>query len=294
MKTRRVHLGVTVMLLLAVSTFYACQKETSATGGTIIPAGSMNLSVYLTDGPYDFQQVLVDIQGISVKLDTCHRHGDEDNDDDEQNESNSDSNKQCVVWTPLDIQPGVYDLLQLRNGLDTLLGETILPEGKIRAVKIMLGTNNSVMADSVVSPLKFWQDKNYVILKIRNEHLDSVAANNFQVLLDFDIAKSIRYENGSYYLRPGIRPFCRKNTGSIEGMVQPDSAYGLITAILGTDSSFALPDHHREGKFKIRGLQEGVYQLLLTGKNGYADSTISNITVQKGRETDLGRIRLHK
>ncbi|ULQ54601.1 DUF4382 domain-containing protein [Flavihumibacter fluvii] len=294
MKTRFSKLVFPLLLLLTITVFYACQKETSSNAGMIVPVNAGKLSVYLTDGPYDFQKVLVDIKSIDVKLDTCHRFGDADNDDDEQYEGNRDSSGNCIIWTPLQINPGVYDLLQLRNGVDTLLGTTAIPQGKIRAVKITMGTNNSIMADSVVSPLNIWKDKNFVIIKIRNEHLDSVALNNFHLFLDFNLAKSIQFDNGTYWLRPYLKPFCRSNSGEIEGKVRPDSAYGMITAFNATDTANALPDHNREGEFKIRGLKEGSYSVLITGKNGYRDTTIKEVRVFNSMETDLGKIILHK
>lgn len=294
MKTKHKKFIFLIFMLFTVSVFYACQKETSlsSNGNDIVPAGQAKLSVYLTDGPYDYQKVLVDIQSIDVKTDTCQHFGDAD--DDEHHNGEHDSTSTCDTWTTLQIQPGIYDLLQLRNGVDTLLGASLLPQGKIKQVRITLGDNNSIMADSIVSPLRIWGDKNYVTIKIKNEHLDPVAVNNFLLMLDFNIAKSIRFDNGTYWLKPALRPFCRKNTGEIEGKIRPDSAFGMITAFNGTDTAYALPDHHREGAFKIRGLNEGNYTVLIAGKNGYLDSTISEVKVQRGKETQLGKIVLHQ
>jgi hypothetical protein len=80
--------------------------------------------------------------------------------------------------------------------------------------------------------------------------------------------------------------------GSIEGKIRPVKSYGTIQAFNSTDTSFARP--WDEGEFKIRGLQPGTYSLFIQGKNGYKDSTISNITVIKGRETNVGTIQLHQ
>ena len=66
-----------LVLLTCSLFFYACKKDVSAENGNI-PPGKAKLSVFLTDGPTDYQKVLIDIQSIAVKLDTCHRNHDDD------------------------------------------------------------------------------------------------------------------------------------------------------------------------------------------------------------------------
>ena len=48
-----------------------------------------------------------------------------------------------------------------------------------------------------------------------------------------------------------------------------------------------------DGKYKIRGLKTGVYKIKFFGHNGYFDTTISNINVQRDRETEIQNITLH-
>ena len=66
-----------ILLLTSSLFFYTCQKDVS---GDNIPPGNSKLSVYLTDGPTDYQNVFIDIQSIAVKIDTCHRNRDNDHD----------------------------------------------------------------------------------------------------------------------------------------------------------------------------------------------------------------------
>ena len=108
--------------------FYACQKEVSSGGGNI-PTGKTKLSVFLTDGPLDFQKVLVDIQRIEVKIDTCRDNEDEDHDGQGCDDDHDSLNSHCEIWDTLDIHPGVYDLMKLRNGLDTLLASGFIIHG---------------------------------------------------------------------------------------------------------------------------------------------------------------------
>src|SRR5262245_49448067 len=95
--------------------FYACSKEKSESTSTV-PAGKQELNLYLTDGPSLFDKVLIDIKSVKVLIDTCDRTRKR-----HDREDWCDTTKHCTVWDSLKITPGVYDLLSLRNGLDTLL-----------------------------------------------------------------------------------------------------------------------------------------------------------------------------
>ena len=279
--------------MIAIVFFYGCQKDTSINSNANIPPGKMKLSVFLTDGPYDFQKVLIDIQGIAVKVDTCHRNGDDDDHDHPGCDDHHDQiNNHCEYWDTLDIHPGVYDLLTLRNGLDTLLASGFLINGKIERIKFTLGNRDSVMADSVMHPMTLLNPFNFVFVNIHREHLDSISSNNFQLYLDFNLSRSIFYYHNQYWLIPILQPFSKHNFGSIEGKIRPVHSFGMVKAYNATDTAFAKP--WDEGEFKIRGLKPGTYSLYIEGRNGYKDSTINNINVNRNRETDLGKIQLHQ
>lgn len=292
MKTKnRLILFPLVAILMALF-FYACQKEFSL--DRTVPAGKTKLSVFLTDGPMDFQQVLVDIQRVEVKLDTCLRG--QDDDDDHQGHGNDDDhdslNRHCEIWDTLDIRPGIYDLLRFRNGTDTLLASGFLLQGKIKRIKLTLGTRDSVMVDGVMNVLRLVNNQNFVFINIKKEHLDSLSSNNFHLYLDFDLARSIKYINGEYWLKPKLKPFGKHSTGEIEGKIRPVHSFGTVMAYNATDTGYARP--WDQGEFKIRGLREGTYSLFIQGINGYQDTTLNNILVRRGQDTEVGLIQLHK
>jgi Domain of unknown function (DUF4382) len=279
------------LVVVASILFYSCQKEMSADDDGI--PGNMNkFSVYLTDGPTDYQQVLIDIQQIAVKLDICRRNSDDDKEHHGCDDDHDSLNVTCQIWDTLNINAGVYDLLKLRNGLDTLLASGFILNGKIERIKITLGNNNSVLVDSISHPLNLINNQNFVFLNIKREHLDSLSSNNLQLYLDFNLQRSIVYANGKYWLKPVLKPFGRHSSGEIEGKIRPVRSHGLIKAYNATDTAFARP--WDEGEFKIRGLKEGTYSLFIDGINGYKDSTITNITVRRNRETELGTIQLRQ
>lgn len=282
----------TVSALSLVTLINSCQKETSINNGNI-PAGMNKLSVYLTDGPTDYQNVFIDIQQIAIKLDTCRRNHDDDHDHPGCDDDHDSVSTRCQVWDTLNINAGVYDLLTLRNGLDTLLASGFILNGKIERIKITLGNNNSVVVDSVSYPLNLINNQHYVYINIRREHLDFLSENNLRFYLDFDLNRSIRYFNGKYWLKPVLKPFGRHSSGEIEGKIRPVHSSALVKAFNATDTAYALPWWH-EGEFKVRGLHEGTYSLFIDGINGYRDTTIDNIVVRRNHETDIGTIQLQQ
>ena len=293
MKKRPGHFVFAVSAIASIILFFSCQKEVSVNNDNV-PAGMNKVSIYLTDGPTDYQNVFIDIQQIAIKLDTCAH-----NDDDDHNHPGCDDDHDslavgsCEIWDTLAINPGVYDLMTLRNGLDTLLASGFILNGKIERIKITLGTNNSVVVDSVSYPLHLLNGQNYVYVNIRREHLDYISSNSLRFYLDFDLERSIRYMNGQYWLKPVLRPFGRHSSGEIEGKIRPLFSHGMIKAYNSTDTAYAWP-WWQNGEFKLRGLHAGTYSVFIDGVLGYRDTTITGIVVQQNRETDLGVIQLQR
>src|SRR5882757_1163285 len=127
MKSNANRLWLACTLVLTISLiFYACNKDTSSDN---IPPGNSKFSVFLADGPTDYQKVLIDIQRIEVKLDTCRRNSDDDHDQPGCDDDHDQHNSNCEIWTTLNTNAGVYDLLTLRNGLDTLLASGFILNG---------------------------------------------------------------------------------------------------------------------------------------------------------------------
>jgi len=291
MKQQFLRLPLVVTAFFAVTLFfYSCKKD--LTGASTVPAGTTKFSVFLADDPVNYQKVLIDIQQIAVKVDTCLSNADSDPSQPGCDENHDVRHSNCEIWDTLAIHPGVYDLLTLRNGLDTLLASGFVLNGKIERIQLTLGSRDSVEVDSTVYPLQLAGNQPFVYVNIAREHLDSLSANNFQMYLDFDLSHSIRYFNGGYWLRPVLNPFGLHNTGEIEGNIRPLRSFGMVKAYNATDSGFALPEDH--GRFEIRGLNPGSYTLDVTGINGYQDTTITNITVIQKAATTVGTIQLHQ
>ncbi len=280
------------LLIIGVAIFIgACQKQIDE---PVANSDTKKLSVYLTDGPCNFDSLFVDIRFVEVKIDTSKRHRNDDHhgDDDDDDDDNHHHHDKYGFWDTLSINAGVYNILKLRNGLDTLLASGNIPAGKIRKIRITLGTNNSIVVGSVSHPLLLSSGtNNYVYVKIHSDDEDDHISTQSAIWLDFDVCKSIRISGGQYFLKPFLKTFSMKKSGRVEGKVFPRAALPFVEIFNATDTGFAIPEN--DGKYKIRGLKTGVYKIKFFGHNGYFDSTISNINVQRDRETQVQTITLH-
>ena len=295
MKTPRLLMLLAAAFIVILSLILnSCKKDASVV--TNVPPGKTMLSVHLLDDPDDFQKVLIDIQGISVKVDTCSHteweHG-WDEDRDHGCDDWHDFKDTCDVWDTLSVNPGVYDLLSLQNGNDTLLATGLFASGNIQRIKISLGPNDSVMVDSVMYPLHLFGNINFLYVDVMGIRLDSITSSDLSMYLDFNIERSVLHFNGNYWLRPFVKVFGMNNTGSISGKTLPPHSTGLIMAYNSTDTGYAKPDHF-DGDFMVRGLSPGTYSLLVHGINGYQDTTLNNISVMKHEKTKVGTITLHQ
>lgn len=288
MKNTRLLIVAAMAMLLSFG-LTSCKK--SGSNEAAVPPGKENVSLYLTDGPGLFDQVLIDIKSVKVLVDTTTRKHDREDWDDRGRSEKKDS---VFVWETLNIKPGVYDILKFRNGADTLLAASNITKGSIRVIKIELGTNNSVVKDSVSYPLYLPANaNNYVLVKLQGHEFEEFLPGKKRLWLDFDVSRSIVQEgNNRFYLKPVFHFFVVSNTGSIAGRVTPREGYPVVTVFNSSDTAYALPD--KEGNFKVRGIADGKYSVYINASNGYADTTITNVSVTAPRETSLGNIKLHK
>jgi Domain of unknown function (DUF4382) len=235
--------------------FVSCSSENTA-----------RLEVRLTDSPGDYKEVNIDIQDVQV--------------------NSSDGNS---GWVSLDIKKGVYNILKLTNGIDTLLGAIELPTGKIQQIRLVLGSNNSVKVGTQTFNLGA-PSASASGLKL-NLHADLVEGITYKILLDFDAARSIvKRGNSSYSLKPVIRAVEEATSGAIKGTVAPVTATPAVYAINGKDTvATAFADE--AGKFLIKGIPAGTYTVSLKPKDGFAPVEKTGVVVTLGSVKDLGTIQ---
>ncbi len=292
------------LLLLTILLAISCQKENDMNN---IPDGQQRIRIRLSDGPISFDAVNVDIQRVEVLVvpDSCRGRGGGDDDDDDGDDDgchhdhdgdDHPNDYRCSVWDTLDIRAGVYNLLDLSNGADTLLATGYTIAGTIKKIRLTLGTANSVVIDSVSYPLNLWNGYNRVTIKVRGEDIEEITPGDLQLWLDFDAGRSIvRIRDNHFVLKPYLRVWLPAQTASIKGKILPHAADAVVAAIANGDTLVAIPDDDHGGRFKIRGLRGTSATVFINATaNNYRDTTLTNVPLQRGQETDIGTIQLHQ
>lgn len=228
--------------------------------------GNARVAVRLTDGPADYDAIYIDVQQVEIHSDVSG----------------------WVTLAPL--VPGVYNLLDFSNGMDTLLCQAELPAGSISQMRLVLGNNNSIVVNGVTHPLST-PSAQQSGLKF-NIHQNLMAGAAYDIWIDFDAAKSIVEKgNGEYSLKPVIRAYTALTDGRIKGIVLPPTANAVVYAIRANDTFSAMPAI--DGRFLFCGLPEGEYTLWFDAEDstGFEDYT-QPATVTFGVTTDVGIITL--
>jgi len=159
-------LGISAILF----SLAACKKE----------KGTTDLRIHLTDNPYNASEVNVDIREVRVNF-----HDDSSG------------------WVSLNTHAGVYNLLGLQNGVDTLIAQATVPTNTVKEIRFVLGNDNSIKIDSSVYPLTIPSGSESG-LKIKvNKHLNATLDS---LIIDFDAALSIMQTGtGEYKLKPVLK-----------------------------------------------------------------------------------------
>ena len=167
MKTKS--LSFILAFSLAIISVSSCKKE-----GRTAPVRFL-----LTDKPAAYDSVNVHIIAIRVQI----------NHDDE-------------AWIPINTKDSIYNLLDLQNGITTLIAQDTIPAGVLQQVRFILGDGNKVVVNGISYPLATPSAEESG-LKIKIGQALNETLNTFT--LDFDAALSINEENGAYKLHPVIQ-----------------------------------------------------------------------------------------
>lgn len=302
------------LLIIAASIFVtslvytSCQKEANIN----VPAGQQHVQIRLSDNPIPFSAVNVDIQMVEIQIipDSCRSRSREDDGDDDHQGDNDDQgddddhdhdggcagpDSRCAVWDTLNIHPGIYNLLHLANGTDTILASGLTVAGTIAKIRLTLGDHNSVVIDSVSYPLTLLNNIHHVNICVGGGDIDMLSPSNLQLWLDFDAGRSIvRLDNNHFVLRPLLRLWLPAHTASVSGRVLPGRAHAIVAAIFSRDTLVAIP-RSDDGYFKIRGITSTTTDLFINATaNNYRDTTITGISLAIGSNKDVGIIQLHQ
>ena len=272
--------AITAVLLLTSTIFYSCKKENSAANNAVSLSSPHSVKIFLTDHQTPvFDSVFIDIRQLEVKV---------------ENDSLSNDG-----WVNVAIRPGIYNILRLRNGLDTLFATGTLPNAKIKKLRLTLGNGNSAMKNNQSFPLRLHDNDRQVVADMDESNFEIVAPGQLLFWIDFDAAGSIQVDNSGsgnnngYRLKAHIKTFTKHKSAGIEGKVLPRAADAIVMAINGTDTTMAIPEDDG-GEFKIMGLKAGTYKVFYHAQNGYSDTTLLNIQVVNNEDKHLPTINLHR
>lgn len=167
-----------IVLFSATALIISCKKDNNNTD----KQNESTLQVRLTDAPINFDAVNVDIVDVRVKF------------------SDDSSN---TGWVSLVTYPGIYNLLDYTNGVDTLLATGAFPTQTVKEIRLVLGPNNTIVESGVSYPLTIPSGSESG-LKIKiNKRLQETLET---IIIDFDAALSVKKQGqGNYFLRPVLR-----------------------------------------------------------------------------------------
>lgn len=167
MKTKSNLLVTTVFL--AIILILSCKKENK----------TAPVQFLLTDQPAVYDSVNVHIVGMEVQI-----------------------NHDTAAWIPINTKDSIYNLLDLQNGLTTLLAQDTIPLGVLQEVRFILGSDNTVVENGQSHPLETPSAEDSG-LKVKIGKALNETLNTFT--LDFDVALSVGELNGAYKLHPVIQ-----------------------------------------------------------------------------------------
>lgn len=221
--------------------------------------------VRLTDDPALYDHVNIDIQQVRVHNET-------------------------EGWMELDTDAGIYDLLILANGEDTVIATGDLPPGLVSQIRFVLGSNNNIVVNGESYPLTVPSGSTSG-LKL-NLHQELEAGLDYYVLIDFDASSSIIHTgNDQYKLKPVLHVIAEGIDGAISGELQPAAmaqVYAINEGTMDTSGTFTDAD----GYFLIQGLIAGDYTVEIDVEEPYEDLTFENITVVEGEVYEMGIIQI--
>ena len=250
---------------------------------------SSKLEVRLMDAPGSFRSVVLDVRQIEVHL---------------KEEKDPDG------WKTLGFTPQAINVLEYVNGRSALLVSEDFAPGDLKELRLILGPDSYVIGtDGQRYELKTPSGQTSGV-KLRLEKVTLRQRSTFQLLLDFDVAKSI-VERGNwkpgndkkerYLLKPVIRVVAQDLAAGIRGTVTPAAALPQVLAIratiLGPDTVSTSAD--ASGAYQLSGLAAGTYRVEFfpsttapAGQTAYHPKIRTGIVVTNDNVTTIPTVNL--
>lgn len=243
-------------------TMQACKKNKERAQG--------KMEVRMTDSPGDFVALNVQILKIEAYLDQSG-------------------------WVVLNETMKEVNVLDLTNGTEvTISSATNVQAGLYTKLRLTFSGQNSLTfngsgGQNTVN-LAFSSHASHQVEIPIHCQVDSGITSS--ILLDFNVALSIKERNDGFELAPVIAEIVDPNTG-VQGQVE-GTPQAAVTLSNGANHFSAYTSE--SGYFLIRGVPSGTYFLKIEGQESgnvlVLQKNIQNVTISGGQIKSLGRIQM--
>ena len=249
-----------MLLLIAVTigiTSTSCNNDSTAK--------NYPYSVRMTDAPGPYEKVNIDLIAVEVK----------------------GGAGQTVT---LNTTAGIYNLLDLSNGVNKLIATSNLSDSKVSQIRLILGPNSTVVVGGNTYPLSTPSAEQSGLKLSIDQTLEAGIQN--EIMIDFDANVSvIETGNGTYKLKPVLRTVVTAISGNIIGSITP---IGMLATVSATSSAGVVysSNVNNLGFFQISGIPSGTYTFTVTPLLPMLPATKTNVVVVAGASTNVGIIAL--
>lgn len=191
MKFSKKHLTVFFIAVLSSVIFYSsCSNDDEQDNNPVSGTTDFNVSLKSTSSKSNYDAIFIDIQKVSIH-------------------TSSDS-AEASGWFELEVNEGIYDLLDYDAGNDTIIAfDSLLQVQTVSQIRLILGENNKIIDNGETYDLETPSAQTSG-LKLQ-VHAELHPNKSYKILLDFDTDNSInKTGNAKYKLKPVI------NTSVIE------------------------------------------------------------------------------
>ncbi len=247
------------LLFAGIALLSSCDKNNTASQGSMY-------KIRMTDAPAAYAAVNVEIKSVQL----------------------IGSDGQTAT---LNTNAGVYNILNFANGADTLIASGNVNITTVKQVKLILGTNNSVISNGSTYALAFNSTADATVTLDVNQ--TTTANGTTELVIDFDANQSVQASgSSSFTFTPVVRPINvdASASGVIMGHVS-NSGIIAVVSVQGNGHTYST-SLAVDGYFRIRGLVSGSYTVTVTPLLPLQVKTMTNITVTSGQTTDVGVVTL--
>ena len=180
---------VGLFVFAAIGFIVGCSDSTST------ETGQGQIKITMVDNPADFEEVNIIVTRVEV------------------HKAAADSNSN---WVVINNTETTYNLLKLKNGASTIIGNNSLDAGHYTQIRLILGTGNNIVVNGIRFDLEVSSTTGIKL----NHEFDIQSNNLYELTLDFDAQHSIVYTgNERYKLSPVIRIVPANISGNILGNI---------------------------------------------------------------------------